>query len=158
MPLISTIRPLAVRLAAAASLALLVASATCCGEKKDPVRQALDRLVVAAQERDSGDFVANLAPDFQAADGTGRADAEATLRRYFAAYENLNVRTSDVTVERAADAARVRFLAELSGKPRSIGGLEGLLPASSAYRFDLRFAPGKEGRWLVTWASWETAR
>jgi hypothetical protein len=148
----------AIRLAAVAALALLVASATSCGEKKDPVRQALDHLLTAAQERDSGDFVANLAPDFQAADGTGRADAEGTLRRYFAAYENLSVRTSDVTVERAADAARVRFRAELSGKPRSIGGLEGLLPANSAYRFDLRLAPGKDGRWLVTWASWESAR
>jgi hypothetical protein len=136
----------------------MAASATGCGEKKDPVRQALDRLVAAAQERDSGDFAENLAPEFQAADGTGRADAEATLRRYFAAYENLSVRTSDVTVERAADAARVRFRAELSGKPRSIGGLEGLLPANSAYRFDLRFAPGKGRRWLVTWASWESAR
>ena len=158
MPLISTFRPLAIGLATAAILALLVAPATGCGEKKDPVRQTLDRLVAATQERDSGDFVANLAPDFQAADGTGRADAEATLRRYFAAYENLNVRTSDVTVERAADAARARFRAELSGKPRSIGGLEGLLPANSAYRFDLRLAPGKGGRWLVTWASWENAR
>ena len=158
MPLISTFRPLAVRLAWVAALALLAASATSCGEKKDPVRQALDRLVAAAQDRESGDFVANLAPGFQAADGTSRADAEATLRRYFAAYENLSVRTSGETVERAADAARVRFRAELSGKPRSVGGLEGLLPANSAYRFDLRLAPGKDGRWLVTWASWENAR
>ena len=157
MPLTSTFRPAARRLAAVASLAVLLAAAPGCGEKKDPVRQALDRLVAAAKDRDSGDFAENLAPDFQAADGTGRADAEATLRRYFAAYENLNVRTSDVTVERAAEAARVRFRADLSGKPRSVG-LEGLLPASSAYRFDLRLAPGKGGRWLVTWASWENAR
>lgn len=159
MPLISTFRPVGRRFPAAVAtiITLLAASAVSCGEKKDPVRQALDRLVAAANDRDSGDFSENLAPDFQAADASGRADAEATLRRYFAAYENLNVRTSDVSVERAADAARVRFRAELSGKPRSIGGLEGLLPARSAYRFDLRLAPDKGGRWLVTWASWENA-
>lgn len=136
---------------------LLVAIATDCREKKDPVRQALDRLVAAAKDRDAGGFVESLALDFQAADGSGRADAEATVRRYFAAYESLDVRISDVSVERAADAARVRFRADLSGKPRNIGGLDGLLPATSAYRFDLRLSPGEGGRWLVSWASWENA-
>jgi hypothetical protein len=151
--LISDFRAKAPRSIAAGLLALVVAIG--CGEKSDPVRQALDRLVAAAKERNAGDFAAILAPDFQAADGTGRADAEATLRQYFAAYESLDVRISDVSIERAADAARVRFRADLSGKPRRIGGLEGLLPATSAYRFDLRLAPGEGGRWLVTWASWE---
>jgi hypothetical protein len=134
-----------------------VASAWGCGENRDPGRQSLDRLVSAAKARNAGEFVASLAPDFQAADGSGRADAEAMLRRYFAAYERLDVRISDVSVERAADAARVRFRADLSGKPRSIGGLDGLLPARSAYRFDLRLSPGEGGRWLVTWAMWENA-
>lgn len=159
MPLISTFRPVLRRFSAVAALStLLAASAVSCGEKKDPVRQALDRLVGAAQERDSGDFIQNLAPDFQAADGTGRADAEATIRRYFAAYERLDVRISDVSIERAAGAARVRFRTDLSGKARSIGGLDGILPSTSEYKFDLRLAPGEGGRWLVSWASWESAR
>jgi len=153
-PLISDFRA---RFLAVGALAVLVAIATDCREKSDPVRQALDRLVAAAKDRDAGDFVASLAPDFQAADGTGRADAEANVRRYFAAYESLDVRISDVSVERAADAARVRFRADLSGKPRNVAGLEGLLPATSAYRFDLRLSPGEGGRWLVSWASWENA-
>ena len=156
-PLIRDFRATARRFLALAAVVLLVATATGCREKSDPVRQTLDRLTAAAKDRDAGDFVANLAPNFQAADGTGRADAEVTLRRYFAAYERLDVRISDVSIERAADAARVRFRADLSGKPRSIGGLEGLLPATSAYRFDLRLSPGAGGRWLVTWASWENA-
>jgi hypothetical protein len=138
-------------------LALLAAFATGCGEKSDPARQALDRLVAAAKARDAGDFLSSLAPDFQAADGTGRADAEAMLRRYFAAYERLDVRISDVSIERAAGAARVRFRADLSGKARSVGGLDGILPSSSAYRFDLRLTPAEGGRWLVSWASWENS-
>ena len=155
--MISDTRATAQQFLAVAALALLVATVVGCGEKSDPVRQALDRLVAVAKERDAAKFVESLALDFRADDGTGRADAEATLRRYFAAYESLDVRMSDVSIERAADAARVRFRADLSGKPRSIGGLEGLLPATSAYRFDLRLSPGEGGRWLVTWASWENA-
>jgi hypothetical protein len=114
-------------------------------------------MVAAAGEQDAGAIVARLAADFQAADGTGRADAEAKLRHYLAAYQSLEVKISDLTIESAAGAARARFLAELSGKPRSVGGLGRFLPRSSKYRFDLRLAPEPGGgdRWLVTWAGWE---
>jgi hypothetical protein len=133
-------------------------AATACGEKGDPVLRTIDEIVAAAQKRDAAAVVEHLASDFQAADGSGRADAETTLRRYLAAYERLGVRVSDLAIERAAGAARARFRADLSGTPRKIGGLEGLFPRSSAYRFDLRLAPAPDGgRWLVTWASWEPA-
>ena len=139
------------------AVALLFA-ANGCGKKSDPARQTIDEIVAAAEARDAGAIVERLASDFQAADGSGRADAEAVLRRYLAAYESLGVRISDVTMEQAAGAARARFRAELSGKPRSVGGLDGILPRSSTYRFDLRLAPESEGgRWVVTWASWESA-
>jgi hypothetical protein len=98
-----------------------------------------------------------LAPDFQAADGSGRADAEAMLRRYLAAYERLNVKISDLTMERGAGAARARFRADLSGKPRQISGLDGWLPRTASYRFDLRLSLDSGGRWLVTSAGWEEA-
>ncbi|HEV8609803.1 MAG TPA: hypothetical protein VGS98_07030 [Thermoanaerobaculia bacterium] len=139
----------------AIALALFLV-ALACGEKGDPARRTIDEIVAAAEMRDAGAVVERLGPDFQAADGSGRADAETTLRRYLAAYERLGVRISDLTLERAAGAARARFRAELSGTPRKVGGLEGILPRSSTYRFDLRLAPASDGgRWLVTWASWE---
>lgn len=120
------------------------------------MRQTLDEIVAAAENRDARAIVERLAPDLQVADGTGRADAEATLRRYLAAYERLDVRVSDLTIERATGAARVRFRADLSGSPRKAGGLDRFLPRSSSYRFDLRLEPAAEdGRWLVTWAGWE---
>lgn len=131
-------------------------AAAACGAKRDPARRTIDEIVAAAEARDPGAIAERLAPDFQAADGSGRADAEAMLRRYLAAYESLGVRISDVTIESAAGASRARFRADLSGKPRNIGGLEGFLPRSSAYRFDLRLAPAPDGRrWVVTWAGWE---
>ncbi len=130
---------------------------TGCGSGSDPVRGTIDEMVRAAEKRDTASVMDRLAQDFQAADGSGRADAEATLRRYFAAYERLDVRISDVTIERAAGAARARFRAELSGKPRQIAGLDGWLPRSASYRFDLRLSPDSGGRWLVTSAGWEEA-
>jgi hypothetical protein len=137
-------------------LALAVTSG--CGESGDPVRGALDRMAEAAEDRDAGKVLEHLAAEFQAADGSGRADAELTLRRYFAAYARLDVEITEVEIERAPNAARARFVAALSGKPRTVGGLEGWLPRSSRYRFDLRLAPeGEGGRWVVTWAAWEDA-
>ena len=143
------------RFLAAAGLA--VACAVGCGPATDPVQQTIDGIVEGAEDRQAAAIVERLSPDFQAADGSGRADADATLRRYLGAYEKLGVRISELTIERAAGAARARFRADLSGSPRQIGGLEGLLPRASAYRFDLRLVPAEGGRWLVTWASWEPA-
>lgn len=139
----------------AAVLALAVTLAAGCGPATDPVQQTIDGIVAGAEDREAAAIVERLSPDFQAADGSGRVDAEATLRRYLAAYEKLDVRISELTIERASGAARARFRADLSGSPRKIGGLEGLLPQSSAYRFDLRLVPSSGGHWVVTWAAWE---
>ena len=136
---------------------LMVACGLACRQAGDPVREALDRLVKAAQARDAEAVVENLTPDFRDAAGGGVNDARALLRRYFAAYEILDVRLKDVTIERAPAAARARFRADLSGQPRKIGGLEGLLPSASTYNFDVRLVPDGK-RWKVAWASWEGGR
>ena len=124
-----------------------------CGEQGDPVRQTLDGIVKAAHTRDAQAVLENLTGDFQAESGEGRAEIEGTIRRYFAAYESLNVTLRDVAIERAPNAAHASFRAELSGQPRKIGGLEGLLPRTSTYRFDLRLVP-EQGKWRIAWASW----
>ena len=125
-----------------------------CGAPKDPVRAALDAMVRAADARDTGALFDRIAPGFSAADGSARDDARATVERYFAAYEILDVRLEDVRIERGGpDAARVRFRAGMSGQPRKIGGLEGLVPSSSAYDFDLRMT-NDGGAWKVAWAQW----
>jgi hypothetical protein len=124
-----------------------------CTRGGDPARECLDALVRAAHERDASAFFDRVAADFQAADGSTRADAEALLRRYFAGYEILDVTVSDVTIEKAENAARVRFRAELSGQPRKIGGLDSFLPRTSSYDFDMRLTP-EAGKWKVAWAEW----
>lgn len=131
--------------------------ALACGAPRDPVRAALDALVRAADARDAGALFERIAPGFSAADGSSRDEARALVERYFAAYEILDVRLEDVRIERGGpDAARVRFRARLSGQPRKIGGLDGLVPSSSAYDFDPRLT-NEGGAWKVAWAQWNPA-
>lgn len=136
---------------------LLAAALTAsCGAKGDPVQATLDRIVKAAHDRDASAAMSQVAADFQAADGSGRAEAEQLLRRYFAAYEILDVRLQGIQIERGEDATRVRFRADMSGQPLKVGGLAGLLPSSASYDFDLRLA--REGKtWKVAWAQWTPA-
>jgi hypothetical protein len=44
----------------------------------------------------------------------------------------------------------------MSGQPRRIGGLEGFVPSSAAYDFDLRLT-AEGGVWRVAWAQWNPA-
>ena len=136
-----------------ALLATLVLVASCGGGGRDPVRATVDVAVKAANSRDAKKVVSLLSSGFQAADGSSRADAAAMLERSFAAYENLNVTISDVRIERAEGAARARLRADMSGQPRRIGGLDGLVPSSSAYDFDLRLV-AEDGAWRIAWAQW----
>jgi SnoaL-like domain len=128
-----------------------------CSPAGDPVRATVDRMAQAAKARDAKALFANVAPGFQAADGSGPAEARETVERYFAAYEMLDVAVRDVRIERGgSDAARVRFRAQMSGQPRRISGLEGLVPSSAAYDFDVRMVD-EGGAWKVTRAQWNPA-
>jgi len=113
-------------------------------------------MTAAARSRDASAFFDRVTADFQGAEGMSHAEAEATLRRYFAAYEILDVSLSDVTIERTEGAALARFTARLSGQPRKIGGLDALLPSASAYRFEVRFVPDGK-RWKAAWAIWSSS-
>ena len=130
--------------------------ALACRKPGDPVRKTLDRIVDAANRRDAGAVVSQLAAGYRDAQDQGPAEVGAVLRRYFAAYEILNVRITRLEIERAPEAARVRFRAELSGQPAKLQGLESLLPSASRYDFDVRLSP-EDGRWKVAWAAWEQA-
>ena len=140
-----------------AALVTAVAIAPGCGSGGDPARETLDRVARAANGRDAGAVAAELADDYRDASGGGRADVERTLRGYFAAYEIVQVRLSDVVIERAEGAARARFRADISSQPRQGSGLAGLLPSSVTFRFDVRLVPDGS-KWKIAWASWEDAR
>jgi hypothetical protein len=147
-------RFLARALACAIPAAALLSGA--CGAKGDPVRDSIDAMTKAANARDESALFSHVAASFQAGDGSSLSEARSLVSRAFAAYEILNVNVSNLQIERAEGAARVRFRAEMSGQPRKIGGLDALLPSSAKYDFDLRMVPDG-GTWKVAWAQWTPA-
>lgn len=140
--------------AVAVALACAGLALSCSRAPSDPVQALLAELEEAAEERDAGRFGERLASSFQATGAMGRADAIATLRRYFAGYDSVNLTVYGTEVERAGNAARVRTIVEFSGRTRKLAGLEGLLPPEAVYRFDLEVAD-EGGAWRVRSAAWE---
>ncbi|HEX5854082.1 MAG TPA: hypothetical protein VFZ57_00565 [Thermoanaerobaculia bacterium] len=138
------------RLLAVAALTLF---ASCGREARDPVRETVNRVAAAAESRDAGAVAGTLSAGFRDADGGSKADAADLLRRTLAAYESISLTLSDVTIERGPQAARATFRVGMSGKPRAVAGLEGLLPRTSSWRFELRLELEK-GSWKITSASW----
>jgi len=142
-------------LAAACLLAAALVPA-CSRPPADPVEVLLAELEAAAEARDAERFAERLAPAFRGAHGLGRPEALAQLKRYFAAYESVTIDVYDVQAERDGTTARVRCVVEFSGKARQAFGLEGLLPPSAVYRFDLDVAD-EDGDWRVRGATWAPA-
>jgi len=134
----------------------LALAAGCSRAPADPVEALLAELQAAAEARDAERFSARLAPAFQGGQGLGRPEALAQLKRHFAAYESVALEVYGVESDRDGQAARVRCVVEFSGEARKAFGLEGLLPPSAVYRFDLDVAE-EGGSWKVRAATWEQA-
>lgn len=132
--------------------ALLLFS-SCARAQRDPAREVLSGVIAAAEARDAHAVMAFLSPGFRDAEGGGRAEAEEVLRRYLAAYEKLSLTLSDVVIEKGPDAAQATFKVKMSGKPRAVAGLEGLLPRTSRWSFELKLEAEKGG-WKITYAAW----
>jgi hypothetical protein len=141
----------------AAAVLLLAATAPACTRSPaDPVAALLAELEEAAEARDAGRFGERLAPTFHATHGLGRQEAVAELKRYFAAYESVEIEVYGVETEREETSARVQCVVEFSGTARQTLGLQGLLPPSAVYRFDLEVG-ADDGTWRVRAATWEPA-
>jgi hypothetical protein len=97
--------------------------------------------------------MSRVAEGFRDAEGGGKADSTALVRRTLTAYESLSLTLSDVAIERGPAAAQAKFKVRMSGRPRAAGGLDGLLPRSSHWSFDVRLEAGTGG-WKIAWASW----
>ncbi len=144
------------RALAAATLLALALVPACSRKPADPVAALLAELEAAAEKRDAERFGERLSTGFRSADGLGRAEAIAQLRRYFAAYDSVALTVYGVETEREGASARVRCVVEFSGKARQAFGLGGLLPPSAVYRFELE-AGDEGGVWRVRGATWTPA-
>ncbi len=139
----------------ALGLAFLLSFAVACSPKGDPVRQTLDRIVAAAEDRNAEAVLDEVAPDYRDDAGGDRGELLATVKRYCLAYESLSVRLSSIAVEPGTDSAVASFVADLAGKPRAVGGLSGLLPSTARVEFKLRLVRSSQGApFKVAWMSY----
>ena len=137
--------------------AALAAAVIACGGGGDPAAETVRSLAAAANRRDAAMITAALAPGFQGSEGMSREDVDAELRRLFAAYASVDVSISGLKTDRYSGFTLARFDAEFRGSVRRIGGLEGILPASARYRFELRLVP-EDGNLRIAHAAWEAIR
>ena len=137
-------------LAAAASLLL----GACGRGTTDPARALVDDLAAAAEDRDAARVLARLSDGMQGQGSLTKADLAASLRRYFAAYESIDLEVFDVATEGGDGVTHIRTRVGFSGKAQKAFGLDGLLPPSAVYAFDLD-ARDEGGTWRVTRATWE---
>ena len=150
------------RLSSRRARSLLVACAlagpalgsACSRTPSDPVQALLAELEAAAEARDAERFGQRLSAGFQATGAMNRAEGVATLRRYFAGYENVALTVYGTEVERAGSSARIRTVVEFSGRARKLGGLDGLLPPEAVYRFEMD-AADEGGVWRVRTCQWQ---
>ncbi len=137
-----------------AVLTLALVAAACGGRPTDPSVEAIRDLARAAGRRDAAPIVAALSPDFRGPGGMSREDLDGEIRRFFASYRSIDAAVSDLAIERFPDFDLARFEADFHGSARRIGGLEGILPPSARFRFEVRFARDGNRR-IVTQATWE---
>jgi hypothetical protein len=135
-------------------LVVLALALSGCRSQTDPVLALVESLRTAAEDRDAQAIADRLSDDFKGNGTVDKAEATATLRRYFAAYESVRLAVYDVTVTRRTETeVDLGFRAEFNGAARRIGGLDGFLPPSAVERFDLRLAR-RGSDWKVIAAEW----
>jgi hypothetical protein len=129
-----------------------LAAAACSGPPLSPVEQLLADVEAKVEDKDADGLGKLLAPEFTGPGGLKRAGVPAELRRYFFMYDSLDVTFSGPLVE-GAPPASVKVRVDLSGKPKDVGGLAGLVPDLAAY--DLELGLRAEGeRLLITRAAY----
>ena len=133
---------------------VLAASLACSGTPADPIEELRVELEEAAEARDAERFGQRLSENFRGPRDLPRTEALATLRRYFAAYQSVDLEVYGIEVDRDGTRAEVRCVVELAGRARQLGGLKGLLPPAAVYRFELGVAE-EAGVWRVQRAAWE---
>ena len=138
-------------------LSAALAAGSCSKPSSDPIRALVGEVAAAAEDRDADAVATRLSDTFQGQHALAKADIVAALRRYFAAYESIDLEVFDVVPETADGVTRVRTRVGFTGTAQKAFGLQGLLPPSAVYTFDFD-ARDEGGVWRVTRASWELAQ
>ena len=137
----------------AALLVLVVAAAWSC-HRGDPVARRVDAVVAAVEDRDAGDVGKSISYSFKAEDGETKEQVLQTLRQYLFAYQNISVDVQEMKIAHGDDRADADFIANVRGNPKTIGGLDQLVPRWTKLRIHAELQ--REGSdWKIIAASWE---
>jgi ketosteroid isomerase-like protein len=120
--------------------------------RSDPIKATIQSVADAAGDRDAKAVIEHFSENYADANG-GRKEAEDTLRRYFFGYRSIDVSLHDLQTWDNGPTAQARFVASFKGVPKTIGGLDQILPSSAKYRFEVWLM--KEGNsWKIAAARW----
>lgn len=126
---------------------------TACRESEDPIVRTIDAIAEAAEDRDVDEVMQYVSTAYEG----NRPEVEASLRRYFFAYQSFDVTISNLESHPSGDEAWVTFRVKLIGVPKTVGGLDQYLPRAADYRFEVSMRD-EGGAWRVTAARWEELR
>lgn len=138
--------------------ALLCATAAlmnACGSADSPeaqVRQVIDQMKVAAEERDVGDLMEFVSPDFRDAYGQGGEELARYIRGYFIANQSIHLLTRINQIEfPLADEARLQVTVGMAGREADAAATWNL--ATDLQELDVTLRK-EAGTWKVTYAKW----
>jgi hypothetical protein len=144
---------LTVRRELATALLLLLAFPIAC-HHGDPVAERIESIRSAVEKRDADAVAKSLSDTFRGDSDETRQQVVSELRQYLFAYRDIDVRIRDLQISTGSQARSADFIAETTGNPKTIGGLDQILPRSSRIRFHVELE-NDGGTWRVTSASWQ---
>lgn len=131
------------------AIALLALAACSRGDDETRLRQALERMETAVEERRPGDFVDFVAEDFTSADGTlDRTGLHNLLRAQVLRHARIEVVLAAPDIEIQGDRATIAVTATLSG------GDGGWLPERGAVYAITSGWRREAGQWRCVNAQW----
>jgi hypothetical protein len=121
----------------------------CSGPPSDELqlRQGLEAMADALEQKERAAFMAYLSPDFVAQGRLRRGDVDGLLRLHFRQREDIDVDIRNLRLQLFSGTAELRFEARLSGTSR-------LLPAGGRWRQVRSGWRKEEGGWLLVRAEW----
>lgn len=133
-------------------LCLLFVAACSRSPDEQALRETIDALETAGEERDVGDFMAHVAEDFTGNNSEfDRVGLDRLLRAVALRHQSISVVSSGIQIEMHGERALVRMKILVSG------GSGGLIP-DSGQLFDTESAwRYVDGEWMLGSASWRPA-
>jgi 5'-3' exonuclease len=130
-----------------------------CGDANSPeqqVREAIEKMEVAAEARDVGELMEHLSDDFRDVNGMGPEEAARYARAYFIANQSIHLVTRVERIEFPTDGeARARVTVGMMGREAAAAAAAIDMTSLAADLYEFKIALRREDdEWRVTFAEW----